>query len=499
VVAAAPLPAARSALRLATVALALVGGLVLAARSRWLCDDIFITFRYADHILAGHGAVFNDGERVEGFTHPLWLALVTLWRLVGGAPEPFVIALGLAAYAGVILACGLRRTAFPLAAILLALNHDFRIWATSGLETMAFTLSVVLAVFALIDRRWRIAGVALSVAVLLRPDGLVFCAVALVWAWFEKGRERAFVLLPLLVYGAYAAWRLYYYGDLLPNPYYAKSAGRSYWGQGAFYVWSLVRIYWSSFLCLLALPVVRRRDVGLPLSFALAYLVLFVARVGGDFIYARFMIPVVPLLYVPVENVLKGRLAPIAAAAAAALLLFDNVRQDDGWAEGGHRHTDLVARGIVDEYWYYTRDVGGMNHIQQARVIGTALRRYQQDESMTVLISGQNALAYYARFPVAIEATGLTDRTIARSALEQRGRPGHEKSATLDYLRERRVDFVFARPPLDPASRRVAFAVGDALFPAEVVTETGLVERLLARYPHEFFVLPATASARLDR
>ncbi len=38
-------------------------------------DDAYITFRYAHNIIAGHGPVFNVGERVEGFTSPFHLLL----------------------------------------------------------------------------------------------------------------------------------------------------------------------------------------------------------------------------------------------------------------------------------------------------------------------------------------------------------------------------------------------------------------------------------------
>ena len=39
-------------------------------------DDPFITYRYAANLLAGHGPVFNIGERVEGFSSPLHLLLM---------------------------------------------------------------------------------------------------------------------------------------------------------------------------------------------------------------------------------------------------------------------------------------------------------------------------------------------------------------------------------------------------------------------------------------
>src|SRR5512135_1832902 len=39
-------------------------------------DDAYISFRYAQNAILGHGLVFNPGERVEGFTNFLWTALM---------------------------------------------------------------------------------------------------------------------------------------------------------------------------------------------------------------------------------------------------------------------------------------------------------------------------------------------------------------------------------------------------------------------------------------
>jgi hypothetical protein len=76
--------------------LALLGGnlpwlVVLAwlASAAWfLCDDAFISFRYARSLVEGHGLVFNAGERVEGYTNFLWvLELAALWKVFGLRPE----------------------------------------------------------------------------------------------------------------------------------------------------------------------------------------------------------------------------------------------------------------------------------------------------------------------------------------------------------------------------------------------------------------------------
>ena len=49
---------------------------------RWVEEDAFLNFRVVEQIRAGHGPVFNVGERVEIFTSTLWLAMLTAARTV---------------------------------------------------------------------------------------------------------------------------------------------------------------------------------------------------------------------------------------------------------------------------------------------------------------------------------------------------------------------------------------------------------------------------------
>ena len=75
------------------------GLLVLFAaivRTAWIGDDAYITFRTADNIVHGYGPVWNVAERVQGFTHPLWLAVFTAFYAVTGEPYYTSIALSLA-------------------------------------------------------------------------------------------------------------------------------------------------------------------------------------------------------------------------------------------------------------------------------------------------------------------------------------------------------------------------------------------------------------------
>ena len=58
-----------------------VPALIVAAggwQHRWMDEDAFINLRIVDQIFAGHGPVFNAGERVEAATSPLWLAVLVV-------------------------------------------------------------------------------------------------------------------------------------------------------------------------------------------------------------------------------------------------------------------------------------------------------------------------------------------------------------------------------------------------------------------------------------
>ncbi|MFP8881170.1 MAG: hypothetical protein VCE43_17850, partial [Myxococcota bacterium] len=42
-------------------------GWLRAVQLSWLCDDAFISIRYAENLANGLGLVYNAGERVEGY------------------------------------------------------------------------------------------------------------------------------------------------------------------------------------------------------------------------------------------------------------------------------------------------------------------------------------------------------------------------------------------------------------------------------------------------
>ncbi|MFZ5979170.1 MAG: hypothetical protein ACOYVF_00925, partial [Candidatus Zixiibacteriota bacterium] len=58
-------------------------GLIIV-RHAWVCDDAYITFRTVDNFINGYGLTWNTDERVQGFTNPLWMLVVSFFYLFTG-------------------------------------------------------------------------------------------------------------------------------------------------------------------------------------------------------------------------------------------------------------------------------------------------------------------------------------------------------------------------------------------------------------------------------
>lgn len=515
-------------------------GYGLAQHLRWYGDDIFITLRYAENFLLGHGLVYNVGERVDGFTHFLWLAVLIACGRAGADLLGASLTLGVLSFVGVLGLFALvsyrtaprtARLVLPITSLALVANLDCRIWATSGLETAFLTLllslAFVTAFFIRIRQAVRVVlvGTFLALAALTRPDAVLFWAAGFLFlaarlVLGNASRKRAvrdlvlFALPACLLVAPYEVWRTAYYGDIFPNTYYAKSAGTSYYSQGVYFLWLYFRAHPTSLLFLAAVPLLAGRfskgeppprtapgAARVPALAALVavagYLVFFVARVGGGFMYARFVVPVLPFVYYLIEWSV-WRLAGRRTAAALAVLLAlplvvgtaETTWRNDLLLEPGPPPRKIRSlRGVLDEHAYYTAGYP----IQHDRWAGSLLRPYVSDLDVRVLLRGQACLGYYGGFRTCIENNGLTDRHIAHESLKARHRVGHEKTAPYAYLVERGVNFVFNRSLYRKEAYRTAeFDLpGGAQMRAEIITyNASLMDALSRRLGARFIFVP---------
>ena len=226
------------------------GGLLawLSHVAWFLYDDAFISFRYARNLLEGHGLVFNPGEYVEGYSNFLWtLELALLWALFDLRPEQVAPWLSVACTVATIATMLWWVVHTPrlqerglvawMALGLVCSSATFAVWTSGGgLETRQFTFFILLGVVSLAlyrHTRWGLLTTALSLtaAAYTRPEGPLVAACCFAWFAIQHfltnrrlpWRELGILVGPfVLLVAAHYLFRYSYYGEWLPNTYYAK-------------------------------------------------------------------------------------------------------------------------------------------------------------------------------------------------------------------------------------------------------------------------------------
>ena len=157
--------------------------LVVLIRTAWVSDDALISLRTVLNVTHGYGLTFNIVERVQTFTHPLWLFAITAVYLVvrNIYVAVFTLSIGASLWAFWI---AVRNAASPiqawLAAGVLVFSHAFMDFATSGLENplsnLLFAAHRGAGLQRTIDPRRRLTGLwlCLSGLYLTRPDDVLW-------------------------------------------------------------------------------------------------------------------------------------------------------------------------------------------------------------------------------------------------------------------------------------------------------------------------------------
>ncbi len=513
--------------------LALLGGslpwlaaLVWLASAAWfLCDDAFISFRYARNLVEGHGLVFNPGERVEGYTNFLWvLELAALWKAFGLRPENVAPWLSVACTIGTLAAVvwwaarlpGLRQRGLVIwmALGLLCTSATFAVWTSGGgLETRQFTLFVVVAVVCLTvhagSRRGLLAAsLSLAAAAYTRPEGLLIAACCFGWFAAQRvvaarrlrldARELSWLVLPFVaLVGAQFLFRYGYYGQWLPNTYYAKHV-RPWYESGFNYLWAAAIETGLYLLMPLAIVAVRRawgRRGDLRLLLPLACVVPHMAylfRIGGDYFEYRPLDFYWPLLAVPVATGIvdlgfsasallrrrrSGRLAPGPGACAVVLfvpvlfyagalqgrLLFQGARAEN-YQERFHPEVDQKNAGWLfaapgmralasisnDLRWRTTRQLVGLRFAEHREAARLKLEDWSDYARMERGVFPQDALtatgalgiqSYFLPDLRVVDGHGLVDAVVARNPVTRANSErmmAHDRLPPPGYILEER-------------------------------------------------------------
>lgn len=447
---------------------AVIGGLVAlfaleVLRTAWLSDDAYITFRVVRNLLDGFGPRFNVAERVQVYTHPLWMLALAAAHAASGEPyySTLVLSLGLAVGALLVLAFALTRGAFAAALVLILAiaSRSFVDYATSGLENplSSALLAAFVAVSLRAEGRPRGALLATSIAALVvldRMDQALLVAPLLALAWYEAPR-RGKLLAVTLGLAPFAAWEVFsvlYYGFPFPNTAYAKLGSglpaAVLARQGGWYLVEAVRSDPVTAFAIVAgaawglVGSGGRRHRALALGIAL-YLV-YIVKIGGDFMSGRFLTgPFVLALGLLAGLELRDtrRSVLVAAGVGLAVLLAPHHPWTSGPLYGmGPERADWF-HGIADEravYYPYSgllraTRAGPADQITHPWV-DAALRAKQAGPSV-VVVGNVGFFGYFAGRDVhLVDRPALVDPLLARLPAQPKDkwRIGHFDRAVPD-------------------------------------------------------------------
>ena len=287
--------------------------LVLQYLQGGFVEDSFIHFRYADNLAHGHGLAWNPGQGpVEGFTSLTWvLALAAAAHLSGASVPDVGFALGILFGGGILLCYWLvaRRCLPPgsdVAALIvplhLAVSPVVARHAISGFETsltivLMGTLALVWASRGGLPRTALLSAAATVLLALTRPDALLFAVAgttAFVFAARSPDAARVYwvsFVLPLgVALAAYLAWKLWYFGGVIPLPALMKIAPQEIYSSPP--LLRFVFSQWFEFLAYAA-PVVFLAMIGL-WSGATPRQSALIALAAGTAAHAVYLLTVVP-------------------------------------------------------------------------------------------------------------------------------------------------------------------------------------------------------------
>lgn len=383
-----------------------LGFAALVIRNAWLSDDAYITFRTVDNFIHGYGLTWNVAERVQSYTHPLWMLLLAAAYAI--THEIFftsmILSIGLSLATAALLAWRMARA--PLLACLglavLMLSKAAVDYATSGLENpLTHALLVAFLLLYLRDdactpRRLGWLSLIAALGGVNRLDTLLLYLPALAYAALQiwqglspqRRRERrnslfsilypvALGFLPLLLWEAFS---LFYYGFPFPNTAYAKLTAaliprQALMTEGIAYLHNSLRADSLTLLAIgaaILLALLRWEWKRAPLALGMALYLVYTVSVGGDFMSGRFL---TAPLYVAVALLVSLKPDALRPRAQAALLLSalivgvsapyspvwasgENTRPSPLWPVSDRAAGWIRGRGITDERANYYHNTG---------------------------------------------------------------------------------------------------------------------------------------------
>jgi hypothetical protein len=416
------------------------------------CDDAYIFLVYAKNLIQGNGLTFN-GMVVEGFSSPLWVALISIFGL-SGIDLPVLMQIlstlsGLfALFATYALSTVLLKeqteqyqywSLIPPA--LLAATGDFAFYLGSGLEQILFTGLIALGAAYFAKKSTSALNsitlpVILALAILTRPEGVLFAMAVFIQGIFvtksirpsiKSGLKLTAILAPILLL------KRLYFGYWLPNTYYIKSGsglantlhGKVYLAQNLPRYLAVVILFALFFIISLrpkTRPIVKQ--IGWMVAFSLLWGVYIYLNGGDNLVGGRMLVPVLPLVYTCLVLLVQKNRVSIGIAGAAMLIL-----------------SVIFIYGYAQDNYVQSHITRWQNNYKTRFAAGIYLKENFPPDTL-IALNPAGIIPYYAELPT-IDMLGLNNVYIAHSGKRDTSLPFGHQAGDGEYVLSQDPDILF--------------------------------------------------------
>ncbi len=451
---------------------------LLIQQNRFIQDDAFINFRYVENFLAGNGLVFNIGENVEGFTSFSWILVLTFAKIFNLDLILFsqikTKTFGLLIFVILFLLSKDKKNSiiiFLISSSLLLSSGGFIYWASSGMETTFFTFLIIL-IFYFYLRNTDLSKnyyflIFSFLAIITRQEAFAIFSIFIIYNYLSNKHfysinnlhkkillNISLMLIPLILL---LVLRIYYYGYIFPNTYYAKTnLILPYFYRGIEYAVNWFR--YDLFYGILFLPVfyyfIKEKNQILSISLMLlGFYVLYNLYIGGDVLpHNRFFIPILPIIYLAVSySIVNLKIQTQFLYFSLIFVLVISFIKYDLQTENIN-YTKQHELGLVKKMRIYAEYLNENNYKNSTSVISTI-----------------GSFGYYFQGNV-IDLVGLTDGFIAHNPKEVLEIDDNipvgwkERTYNIDYIFDRTPEFIIFPAGYKPTAFPEAALFSDIRF-----------------------------------
>lgn len=500
----------RSSFVIVTLLLGLVAILSLHASYYYpfLADDSLISLRYVARLIAGKGLTWTDGQPVEGYSNLLWMLLIAFPGFFGMDLIDTSRVIGVAGMSTVVFSLlhwFLYQNTATTSYLSLAVGLFFfcmaapvAVWAIGGLEQPLYASLIALSIPLTIQiiesdrinpRTILWLSLVLGLICITRPDGPLFTVAAFLSIYIGRlvsGRRvlsfpslLVFASFPVLCWGGQLLFRLYYYGEFVPNTALVKIAPSSHHfingaeyiadGMKALFPFSLFAILFIIISVLSPL----KRSRGIPLLMISALWIPYIIFIGGDIFpaYRHFLPLIVVFTFALIEGTdwaLKKFRYSIFLKRKSVFLGFIIISCTSYL---GIQFTNYANRRAIAERWEW-----------DGKVVGLLLKKAFSEPQPLLAVTTAGCLPYWSELP-ALDMLGLNDYYLPRHPPKNFGTGvlGHELGEG-KYVLQRRPDII----SFFTGTRTAMYRSGVEMQQTKEFYELYTPIKLLGNYPHDY-------------